>query len=234
MTPAVVAAWLVHLYTASGFVLAFLATIAVIENDYRSAFLYLWLQVAVDATDGWLARRARVAERVPEFSGKTLDDLVDFLTYVFVPALAVWRGGVVPGGWATVVGSAMLLSSGFGFSRVKAKTADHFFTGFPSYWNIVVLYLFALGMPPLINVLVLLACGALVFVPIRYVYPSRTAVLPVLTNVLGAAWAAALLVFLWRYPEGPRGLMLVSLAYPIYYITLSLFLQFRRLPAPTA
>ena len=233
MTPAVVAAWLVHLYTASGFVLAFLATIAVIEGDYRSAFLYLWLQVAVDATDGWLARRARVTERVPEFSGKTLDDLVDFLTYVFVPALAVWRGGIVPGGWATTVGSAMLLSSGFGFNRVKAKTADHFFTGFPSYWNIVVLYLFVLGMQPLFNAVVLLACCALVFVPIRYVYPSRTAVLPVLTNVLGAAWAVAVLVFLWRYPDGPRGLMLASLAYPIYYVALSLFLQFRRLPAPT-
>ena len=135
---------LVHLYTASGFVLAFLATIAVIEGDYRLAFLYLWLQVAVDATDGWLARRARVTARVPEFSGKTLDDLVDFLTYVFVPALAVLWGGIVLGGWATTVGSAMLLSSGFGFSRVKAKTSDHFFTGFPSYWNIVVLYLFVL------------------------------------------------------------------------------------------
>ena len=132
MTPAIVAAWLVHLYTASGFVLAFLATIAVIEGDYRSAFLYLWLQVAVDATDGWLARRAKVSERLPGFSGKTLDDLVDFLTYVFVPALAVWRGAIVPEAWATPVGSAMLLASGFGFSRVKAKTADHFFTGFPS------------------------------------------------------------------------------------------------------
>ena len=233
MTPGVVAAWLVHLYTASGFVLAFLATIAIIEGDYRSAFLYLWLQVAVDATDGWLARRVRVLERLPGFSGKTLDDLVDFLTYVFVPALAVWRGGIVPDGWATAVGSAMLLSSGFGFSRVKAKTPDHFFTGFPSYWNIVVLYLFVLGLPLWVNAIVLLACGALVFVPIRYVYPSRTTVLPVLTNALGVAWAAAVLAFLWRFPDGSKGLVLVSLAYPLYYIGLSLFLQFRRLPAPT-
>src|SRR5687767_15877015 len=121
MSLAIVAAWLVHLYTASGFVLAFLAAIAVIEGDYRSAFLYLWLQVAVDATDGWLARRARVAERLPGFSGKTLDDLVDFLTYVFVPALAVWRGGIVPDGWAAVVGSGMILSSGFGFSRTRSE-----------------------------------------------------------------------------------------------------------------
>jgi len=234
MTPAIVAAWLVHLYTASGFVLAFLATVAVIEGDFRSAFLYLWLQVAVDATDGWLARRAKVAERLPGFSGKTLDDLVDFLTFVFVPTLAVWRGAIVPEAWAIPVGSAMLLASGFGFSRVKAKTADHFFTGFPSYWNIVVLYLFVLGLRPWLNALVLLACCALVFVPIRYVYPSRTTVLPVLTNGLGIAWAAAVLAFLWRYPDGSRGLVLASLVYPVYYVALSLFLQFRRMPAPMA
>jgi phosphatidylcholine synthase len=230
MNPATVAAWLVHLYTASGFVLALLATIAVIEGDYRWAFLYLWLQVAVDATDGWLARRARVSERTPNFSGKTLDDLVDYLTYVFVPALAVWRGGIVPDGWATTIGSAMLLSSGFGFSRVKAKTPDHFFIGFPSYWNVVVLYLFVLGMRPPLNALVLLVCAVLVFVPIRYVYPSRTTVLPVLTNVLGALWAAAVLGVLWRYPDGSRGLVVVSLVYPAYYLLLSLYLQFRRAP----
>ena len=230
MNLAIVGAWLVHLYTASGFVLAFLAAIAVVEGDYRSAFLYLWLQVAVDATDGWLARRARVAEHLPEFSGKTLDDLVDFLTYVFVPALAVWRGGIVPDGWEAVVGSGMILSSGFGFSRTKAKTPDHFFTGFPSYWNIVVLYLFLLGMAPGLNALVLLLCCALVFVPIRFVYPSRTTVLPVLTNALGAAWAAALLIVVWRHPDVSHALVLASLAYPVYYVALSLFLQFRRWP----
>jgi phosphatidylcholine synthase len=229
---AIAAAWLVHLYTASGFVLAFLATIAVIDGDYRFAFLYLWLQVAVDATDGWLARRARVAELLPGFSGKMLDDLVDFLSYVFVPVLAVWRGGILPAGWAAAVGSVMLLSSGFGFSRTDAKTADHFFTGFPSYWNIVVLYLFVLHLSPRVNMLVLLTCAALVFVPIRYVYPSRTSVLPRLTNGMGVLWAASMLVVVWRYPDAPRWLVLASLAYPAYYLALSFFLQFRRATAP--
>jgi phosphatidylcholine synthase len=233
MNAASVAAWLVHWYTASGFVLAFLATLAVIQGDYRAAFLYLWVQVAVDATDGWLARRARVAERLPGFSGKTLDDLVDFLTYVFVPALAVWRGGIVPAGWAVALACAMLLSSGFGFSRVKAKTPDHFFTGFPSYWNIVVLYMFVLGLAPWMNAVVLAGLAVLVFVPLRFVYPSRTAVLPVLTNALGVLWAAAMFAVVWRYPDASRPLALVSLAYPVYYVALSLFLQFRRPPVTT-
>src|SRR5688500_13033244 len=90
------AAWLVHLYTASGIVLAFLAARAFIEFDYRTGFFWLWIQVFVDATDGLLARRMRVRERIPWFDGAKLDDITDYLTYVFVPALFVWRGALVP------------------------------------------------------------------------------------------------------------------------------------------
>jgi phosphatidylcholine synthase len=96
---AVIAAWLVHAYTASGVVLAFLAARAVIDFNYRAAFFWLWLQVVIDATDGFLARRARVAERIPWFDGGKLDDIVDYLTFVFVPALCVWRALLVPDAW---------------------------------------------------------------------------------------------------------------------------------------
>jgi phosphatidylcholine synthase len=146
-----VAAWLVHLYTASGFVWALLAAQAAIDYDYVWAFLYLWLQVAVDATDGVLARWADVSRRVPWFSGSKLDDLVDYLAYAFVPALIVWRGLFVPGEWATPLAAAMLVASGYGFSRLDAKTSDHYFTGFPSYWNIVVLYFFLTRSQPWVN-----------------------------------------------------------------------------------
>ena len=139
-------AWLVHLYTASGFVLAFLAAQSAIDHDFRAAFLYLSAQVFVDATDGMLARAVRVSERLPWFSGSKLDDLVDYLTYVFVPALIVWRGLLVVDPWTNVVPWAMLLSSGYGFSHMKAKTSDHFFTGFPSYWNRGAVSLFAAAL----------------------------------------------------------------------------------------
>ncbi len=226
-----IGAWLVHLYTASGFVLAFLATQATIAHDYRRAFLFLWLQVVVDATDGWLARAAGVAERLPWFSGSKLDDLVDYLTYVFVPALMVWHGGIVPHVWATPVACAMLVSSGFGFSRLDAKTSDHFFTGFPSYWNVVVLYLFELGWPLWTNAAVLLGLCLLVFVPLRFVYPSRTRTWPMLTNVLGAVWSGSVLLVVWFEPDGRRGLMALSLVYPVYYVGLSLWLGFGRMRA---
>jgi phosphatidylcholine synthase len=220
----VISGWLVHLYTASGFVLVFLATQAVIDFDYRTAFFWLWLQVVVDATDGLLARRLRVADRIPWFDGSKLDDIVDYLAYVFVPALFVWRAVLVPGGWTLWVAAAMLLASGYGFSRREAKTADHFLTGFPSYWNIVVFYLLVAGWSSSVNAAVLLTCVVLVFVPIRYVYPTRTPVLRPLTNVTGCIWGGLILLMLWQYPDVSKPVMWVSLAFPVYYFALSIWL----------
>jgi phosphatidylcholine synthase len=225
-------AWLAHLYTASGFVLAFLAAQAAIDHDFRSAFLYLFAQVLVDATDGVLARAARVSERLPWFSGSKLDDLVDYLTYVFVPALIVWRALLVVDPWTTVVPAAMLLSSGYGFSNMSAKTSDHFFTGFPSYWNIVVAYLFVLQLPPDVNAAILLGFAVMVFVPIRYIYPSRTTILPRTTNLLGAAWGALGIAILWQYPQVSRPLVLASLVYPAFYFVLSFVAHVRTTGRP--
>jgi phosphatidylcholine synthase len=224
----VISAWLVHLYTASGAVFAFLAARAIIENDYRSAFFWLWIQVAVDATDGLLARAADVSRRLPSFNGAKLDDIVDYLAYVFVPALFVWRALIVPDAWAIPVVSAMLLSSAYGFNRDNAKTADHFFTGFPSYWNVVVFYLLIAGLPAGVNAAILLALAVLVFVPVRYVYPSRTPVWPWPTNVLGVIWAALMLLLLWQYPAISRPVFFASLVFPVYYVGLSLALSARR------
>jgi phosphatidylcholine synthase len=222
------AAWLVHLYTASGLVLAFLAVRSLFDHDYRTAFFWLALQIAVDATDGMLARLVRVSDRLPWFNGAKLDDIVDYLTYVFVPALFVWRALLVPDAWAVSVVSAMLLSSGYGFNRDDAKTADHFFTGFPSYWNIVVLYLMLARLPAAVNAAILLALAVLVFVPIHYVYPSRMPVAAFATNLLGAAWGALMLVILWRYPVVSGRLLLISLIFPAYYLAISIALQLRR------
>ena len=220
-------AWLVHLFTASGVVLAFLSVRSIIEYDYRTAFFWLWLQVVIDAVDGTLARRARVSDRVPAFSGEKLDDLIDYLTYVFVPALCVWRGLIVPDAWALIIALAMLLSSLFGFSRVKAKTPDHFFTGFPSYWNVVVFYLLICGFPLMVNVVILLVLAVMVFVPIRYVYPSRMTRFRRTTLVLGSIWGVLMLLMLWQYPAVSRPVVWVSLAFPTYYFALSFVFHFR-------
>jgi phosphatidylcholine synthase len=221
-------AWLAHLYTASGAVLAFLAARAVVDHDYRTAFFWLGMQIFVDATDGLLARALRVHERLPGFNGAKLDDIVDYLTYVFVPALFVWRAVLVPDSWTLWVAGAMLISSAYGFNRADAKTADHFFTGFPSYWNIVVFYLLIARLPAMVNGVILLVLALLVFVPIRYLYPSRTPVLIWPTNILGAIWGALMLVMLWQYPAISQTVFLASLAFPIYYVVMSLVLHLRR------
>jgi phosphatidylcholine synthase len=223
----VFAAWLVHLYTASGFVLAFLAARAFIEFDYRTGFFWLWVQVFVDATDGLLARRLRVRERIPWFDGAKLDDITDYVAYVFVPALFVWRGAVVPNAWVLPVVAAMLLSSAYGFNRTDAKTSDHFFTGFPSYWNVVAFYLLVARWSSEVNAAILAVFALLVFVPIRYVYPSRTPAWSLVTNVFGAIWAGMMLLMLWQYPAVSPLLFWGSLEYPVYYLLLSFALHFR-------
>ena len=220
--------WLVHVYTASGAICAFMAVTRIFYDRYTDAFFWLFIAVLVDATDGYFARRADVATRIPHFNGAKLDDIVDYLTYVFVPALFVWHALLVPDRWSIVIVSAILLSSAYGFNRDDAKTGDHFFTGFPSYWNIVAFYLFVARLSPAVNAAILLALVALVFVPIRYVYPSRTPVWHGPTVVLGALWGVLMIVMLRQAPDVPPVVLGASLVFPVYYVALSLALEFRR------
>jgi phosphatidylcholine synthase len=222
------AAWLVHLYTASGACLAFLALTRVFYNRYQDAFIWLGVAIVVDATDGVLARRFDVGRRLPHFNGAKLDDIVDYLTYVLVPACIVWNALLVPDRLAPAVAAAMLLSSAYGFNRDDAKTTDHFFTGFPSYWNIVVFYLYLAGWPAPVNAASLLGLSALVFVPIRYIYPSRTPAFQTPTNILGVMWGVQMVAMLWLMPDVPPLLFWTSLIFPLYYVGLSLALDWRR------
>jgi phosphatidylcholine synthase len=221
-------AWSVHFYTALGTVAAFLGTLAVIDGRYRAAFGWMIVATLVDATDGVFARMARVKELVPGFDGALLDDIVDYLTFVFLPALLLYHAGDLPEGWGILVASAVLLSSGYGFASSDAKTDDYFFTGFPSYWNIVALYLHAAALPPVVNALILLFLVVMVFVRIGYVYPSRTPILRGLTLVLGLVWGVMLLAIVRAIPNVPRPLLIASLFFPVYYTVLSWFLHARR------
>lgn len=221
-------AWLVHFYTASGAFLAFLAALATFQNRFRAAFILLIASTLVDATDGFLARWARVKEFTPGFDGARLDDIVDYLTFVFVPLLILYRAGHLPEGWGLAVCAAVLLSSGYGFASLDAKTDDYFFTGFPSYWNIVALYIHAARTPATFNGVLLLGLVVLVFVRIGWVYPSRTPVLQGLTNVLGAVWTVMMLAITYLLPDVPGWLLISSLFFPVYYTVLSLWLNARR------
>jgi phosphatidylcholine synthase len=221
-------AWAVHAYTASGALAGFAMTLAVLHRNFRGAFLLMVLATVIDASDGVLARLARVKEATPGFDGARLDDIVDYLTFVFVPALLVYEAGLLPGTWGIVVAAAMLLSSAYGFSATDAKTADYFFTGFPSYWNIVALYLYAAQLSPAANAAILLVLSALVFVRIGYVYPTRTPVLRRLTIALSLAWGLMIIAIILMLPRVSTALLATSLVFPVYYTGLSLALNLRR------
>lgn len=202
--------------------------LAAASGDIRAAFIWMFAATFVDGTDGVLARAARVKERTPLFDGARLDDIVDYLTFVFLPALVVITAGLVPAEVAWIVAGAMLLSSAYGFASLDAKTSDHFFTGFPSYWNVVVFYVAVLGMPLWANAALLLGFAVMVFVRIGYVYPSRTPVLRRTTLALMLIWGVMLLLMIAWMPAPPMWLVIGSLVFPVYYVVLSLALHTRR------
>lgn len=220
------AAWLVHAYTALGLPLAFLGMQAVAQGDASTFFLAQAAAVFVDATDGTLARRVQVKRVLPGFDGGMLDNLIDFLTFAFLPCLAVPAFGLVPEGWAWVA-VVPLLASGFQFSQTGAKTEESF-VGFPSYWNILLLYLFVLEASAWVTVGALLVCSVLSFVPFHYVYPSKTRQWMPVTVVLGSAWALVL-TLVCAAPSAPwaAGAAWASLVFPVYYGVASVVLHRR-------
>src|SRR5947209_20532998 len=154
----------------------------------------------VDATDGTLARRAKVKEVLPGFDGRKIDDITDFLTYTSLPLLLIWRAHLLPEGtnWCLVI---PLLASAYGFCQSAAKTDDGYFLGFPSLWNVVAFYLYVLQIPGAMALGVLIVLAALTFVPSRYLYPSQPGRLNTVHNVLAVGWAVMLVIVLWRLPD---------------------------------
>ncbi len=225
-------AFAVHLYTASGAVLALLIVVAAINGDVVRA---LWLGLAaliIDSTDGLLARRFKVSEFLPKFDGARLDDIVDYMTYVLAPVLLLWSSGYLPEGSTGVMIAALpLLASSYQFCQLDAKTEDHFFRGFPSYWNIVAFYAIVFSLSPEAVGTILVVCSLLVFVPIRYVYPSRTVAFRKLTMTLTGLWFVCYSAILFQMPEPDPGFLLFSLLYLVYYLSLSLHLSGKMLKA---
>jgi phosphatidylcholine synthase len=215
----------VHVYTASGTVLAFLMVIAAIDGDAIRALWISLVALVIDGTDGMLARRLRVKETIPSFDGARLDDIVDYITYVFAPVVLLWTGHYLPGGWVGGTLAALpLLASSYQFCRVDAKTEDHFFLGFPSYWNVVAFYVVVVGLSPTTTGVILVVCSALVFVPIKYIYPSRTRAFRTANLAFTAGWLVCYAVLLLQMPN-PRAVVLwLSLVYLLYYLASSIWL----------
>lgn len=215
-------AWSIHLLTASGAAIALFALIAIATGRLATAIHLMLVAFVIDAVDGTLARAAQVTAHVPGIDGRRLDDIVDYLNYVIVPVFFFWAGGFVAHpAWLV----APVLASAIGFARVDAKTEDDFFLGFPSYWNILAIYLWLFEVGPALSTLWIAALSLAVFVPLKYLYPSKLEPLALRRSMAsgGIVWCGALAVCALE-PQWTRGVWLreLTLAYPIWYFALSI------------
>ncbi len=215
------AAWLVHVYTALGGVIGMFALFATLEGRTRHAFLLLIVTIVIDATDGILARRVRVREVLPNFDGAMMDNVIDVLTYVWVPVVIMWAEKLLPGTWWYVV---PVLAALYAYGQAHMKTEDAFFLGFPSYWNVIALYLYWLRPGAFAAVLIVLVPAVLTFVPTRYLYASKNRIFWKTTWGLGALWLVLALYLLTQ--EHPNTTLIwLSLFYPAYYMLASFYVD---------
>jgi phosphatidylcholine synthase len=234
--------WCVHGYTALGLVAAAMIAVLLVRGGpeaYRLSFLLMVAATFVDSTDGTLARRVRVKEAVPGFDGRRLDDIIDFLTYTFLPLLLIWRASILPAGYEPWL-LLPLLASAYGFCQVQAKTDDGYFLGFPSLWNVVAVYLYALRLGPWISLAIVVVLAVLTFVPSRYLYPSLPGRFNRFMTLLGIAWALSLVWLIWNLPdESGAGLTTpalqgawATLSYPLLYLAASWAISLARTRKP--
>jgi phosphatidylcholine synthase len=222
---------IVHLFTALGAVCGLLAMRATLAGAWEETFVWLGIALIIDGIDGTFARIVNVGERLPRFSGERLDLVVDYVTYVFVPAIALLQAGYLEGRLGLLLAGLILLSSLFHFSDTESKTEDHCFVGFPAIWNIVAFYIFALQIPPWASATLVFICVALTFVPMPWAHPMRTPLLWPVTAALTALWCLVAVATLWSgFPASPF-MQAVLLAVAAYAIGLALFRSGRAYPS---
>jgi phosphatidylcholine synthase len=218
----VISAWGVHLFTASGAVWGFLALLAIFDHDWRAMIIWMIVAIIVDGFDGMLARWADVKTYAHGIDGALLDNILDYLNYVIVPALFLVEADVLPYGTRLIGACAILLTSAYQFTQIDAKTDDHHFKGFPSYWNVMALYMLLMNLPPWLNLGFLTLFNVMVFIPVKYIYPSRNSYLRQLTLVLTYLYGAVGIWGLLQYPNQPKWVVWVSFIYVAYYMGLSM------------
>ena len=192
------AAFGVHIFTASGAALALFALLAAIEQKWGLTFLLLGIALFVDGVDGMMARRLDVAQRLPRWSGDVLDLVVDFLTYVFIPAFVVVASGLLPAWLSIPCAVAIIISGALYFADTNMKTKDNYFLGFPAVWNVPAFYLLLLRPDPWVAAAAILLLAAATFLPVPFVHPFRVRRLRGVTVSLLAIWSVLASIALWR------------------------------------
>jgi phosphatidylcholine synthase len=217
-----VAAFSVHVFTACGAACALLAMVAAADEAWTQMFLWLGVALIIDGVDGTFARRLRVAEVLPRWSGDMLDFVVDFTTYVFVPAYAMATGGLLPRSVALPLGLAVTVTGALYFADRQMKTSDSYFRGFPALWNVVAFYLFLLKPAPWLGSAIIAALAAATFAPIYFVHPVRVPRWRRLNAAALVVWALLALVALLQNLNPPLWIAAVLTAIAIYFVIVGL------------
>ncbi len=217
------AAYGVHLFTALGAGLGLWALILTYNGFYQETVWVLAVAALIDSIDGALARLTHTKKHAPAIDGALMDNIVDFITWTIAPLLWIYAAMGVPV-WVLLV---CAVASVFGFSNTHAKTEDHFFLGFPSYWNIVVFYIFLLNLPVVFASGILLLFAIVTFVPVKFIYPSRTEYLRPVTLIFGGLYILQLTALLYYFDNSPPVLIYSSFLFPFYYFGLSFYLTLK-------
>jgi len=223
-------AFCVHILTAAGAVLALLALIAASSGNWPLMFLLLGAALIVDAVDGPLARALHVKDTLPRWSGDVLDLVVDFTTYVVVPAYAIATAALMPDLLAIAAGALVVVTGALYFADRNMKTADNYFRGFPAVWNLITFYLLLLRPEPWLAAATVAVFAALTFVPVRFVHPLRVRRFRVLTVSLLALWTVLAFVAMVQGLAPPLGVTAALCLIAVYFLVIGLF---RANSAPT-
>lgn len=223
-------AWAVHAFTASASFIGVVSLYKIHQHDYVAALWLMGITVVIDALDGSLARLVKVKEILPYFDGALLDNIVDYLNYVITPAFFLLvKPDMLPPQLEIWIILAITITSSYQFCQADAKTPDHFFKGFPCYWNIVVFYMFIFSTSMVTNAWILTILCILIFVPIKYVYPSRldyltkSKKLKILMHTCSLLFGVSAAIILWTYPQSAQIWLTISLAYVVMYLVLSMY-----------
>jgi phosphatidylcholine synthase len=218
-----VQSWLVHIFTALGALAGFLSLVAILSDNIFLAFIWLSLAFFIDGVDGTFARRYQVKEMVPAIDGSILDNIVDYLNYVFIPAVIVYWFSLVPPQLTLLAVALILIVSCYTFANTKLKTEDNYFRGFPAVWNIVIFYLFVIGTSQLTNFLAIVFFSVMTFIPLKYLHPFRVKEKKSLNLFMTAIWGLCCVFLLLDLRDTPTQLSIYRHFYYWLWVVLSLY-----------
>ena len=221
----VLRAWLIHFYTSLGLVCGLFGLIFIAAGNLKFALIVLGLAMFIDSTDGALARACKVGTYTPQFDGRKLDDITDYINYAFIPFYFAYRFGVVQGAGIIVLAVAAI-AAGYGFCQKAAKTSDGYYTGFPNYWNFLIFYLYLFHVSPTASAITLLVFSVLIWAPVEFASLSTRPLrkLTVLMAMLYGLITSGIIYLFW-FDRPYYMLAGISLIFPLYYILLAFYLR---------